>query len=126
MELQFTVRTDWTDYIIGAIVPDKFFAYAQNAILPLVEMVNNPNLLDLTTLTAPHFLQYGIRDNAITCTPSLTGDLSLLFYSDAIYLRAEFEDGEVRDSFNWYGYDGEMGDDGADNDEDAEDSDGGE
>lgn len=122
MELQFTIRTDWTNYQIGATVPDKFFTYATYNILPLVEMANNPDLLDVTTLTAPGFIQYGIRDHVISCTPSLTGDLSLLFYEDAIYLRAEFSDGEVRDSSNWYGYDGEQGDEGP-GDEDNEESD---
>jgi len=119
MELQFTVSTEWTDYAVGIWVPDNAF---EGGLLPIRKALRNlPSMIG--GIAAPDFLQYPLPVGVVTCTPPLTGDLSLLFYEDAICLRAEFKDGEVRDSTNWYGYDGEMGDDGADNDEDAEDSD---
>jgi len=77
-------------------------------------------------LNVPTFLEYRLDPEMVTWKEAmnLEGDtFSFLFFADSIHLRLQDGDGVYLDSTNWYGYDGEMGDDGAGNNEDDEDSD---
>lgn len=125
MELQFIFSEGYTVNI--PVVEDVWEAGDFNPIREAV--LRLPDLYPQFNLVVPVHLEYGVLQYELNrngfFAPPGQPTVLLCFWADSITLRLSWN-GEEMDSTNWYGYDGEPGNDGADNDEDAEDSDGGE